>query len=92
MTVYPFILRGVRLLGVDQTLPWDVEGYPNDPARWAEWLEEKKLMWKLLGESLEPDKLARITAGTIGLADLVEFAPKMIKGEVSGRLLVDVAR
>ena len=26
-TVYPFILRGVRVLGVDSTLPWNVAGY-----------------------------------------------------------------
>ena len=42
-------------------------------------------------ESLAPDKLERIRAGTIGLADLVEWAPKIIRGEVSGRLVVDVA-
>jgi acrylyl-CoA reductase (NADPH) len=27
MTVFPLILRGVRLLGVDSTLPWGVDGY-----------------------------------------------------------------
>lgn len=27
MTVYPLILRGVRMLGVDSTLPWCVDGY-----------------------------------------------------------------
>ena len=28
-TVFPFILRGVRLLGVDSTLPWRLDGYPR---------------------------------------------------------------
>lgn len=36
-TVYPFILRGVRLLGVDSTLPWRLDGYPQDEERWLEW-------------------------------------------------------
>lgn len=42
-TVFPFILRGVRLLGVDSTLPWRVEGYPDDEARWQEWRQVERL-------------------------------------------------
>ena len=52
---------------------------------------ERELVWRLLAESLAPEKLLRIHAGTIGLGDLVEYAPQMLAGEVSGRLLVDVA-
>ncbi|CAJ1328828.1 unnamed protein product [Effrenium voratum] len=33
-SVYPFVLRGVRLLGVDSTLPWDVEGLGEDVEEW----------------------------------------------------------
>ena len=32
-TVFPFILRGVRLLGVDSTLPWNLAGYPQARSR-----------------------------------------------------------
>ena len=32
-TVIPFILRGVRLLGVDSTLPWNLAGYPQVRSR-----------------------------------------------------------
>lgn len=91
-SVYPFILRGVRLLGVDQTMPWDLEGYPSEPDRWAEWRRERQQMWQLLGESLAPEKLESVRAETIGLADVVTYAPKVIGGEVAGRLLVDVTK
>ena len=86
-TVYPLILRGVRLLGVDQTMPWDLEGYPDEPERWAEWRAERQQMWRLLAEFLDPEKLESIRADTIGLEDLVDYAPKIINGQVAGRLL-----
>ncbi|EOD05023.1 hypothetical protein EMIHUDRAFT_107474 [Emiliania huxleyi CCMP1516] len=133
-SVYPFILRGVRLLGVDQTMPYDLEGYPDDPQRWDGWRAisphisphlptyphifpsphispylpddpqrraERQRMWALLSESLgdgapcflsQPgdDAIGAVHAGTIGLAQLPEYAPKIIGGEVAGRLLVDV--
>ena len=90
-SVYPLILRGVRVLGVDQTMPWDLEGYPRDSERWAEWRAERQQMWRLLAELLDPEKLELVRAGTIGLEDIVEYAPKVIKAEVAGRLLVEVA-
>ena len=40
----------------------------------------------LLGD----DAIGAVHAGTIGLAQLPEYAPKIIGGEVAGRLLVDV--
>jgi len=89
-SVYPFILRGVRLLGVDQTMPYDLEGYPDDPQRWDGWRAERQRMWALLSESLGDDAIGAVHAGTIGLAQLPEYAPKIIGGEVAGRLLVDV--
>lgn len=89
-TVYPLILRGVRLLGVDQTMPWDLEGYPQDRERWAEWRDERQRMWSLLGECLTPEVLATVHSGTIGLDELPAYAPKILRGEVNGRLLVAV--
>ena len=91
-TVYPLILRGVRLLGVDQTLPWDVDGYPADRARWEAWRKEKLAMWEFCAEHLPPDALALTGGGTIGLDELNEYAPRIIKGEVAGRVVVDVGR
>lgn len=91
-TVYPLILRGVRLLGVDSTLPWDVEGYPRDVARWAEWRSERERLWALVGESLPLAALSAIHADTIGLEDAVAYAPRILKGEVAGRVVIDVGR
>jgi len=92
-SVYPFILRGVRLLGVDQTMPFDLDGYPKDPDRWAEWRVERQHMWRLLAEGLAPEALERVSAGPpIGLAEVVDYSPKIVKGEVAGRLLVEVTK
>ena len=91
-SVYPLILRGVRLLGVDSTLPWDLDGYPTDAARWAEWREERLRLWALVAESLSPEALRLIHAGTIGLDEIAEHAPRILNGEVAGRLVVELAR
>ena len=90
-TVYPLILRGVRLLGVDQTLPHDVDGYPADPERWKSWREERLLMWSLLGSLLSPEIVESVRAATIGLDDVEEHAERVLNGEVAGRLLVEVS-
>jgi acrylyl-CoA reductase (NADPH) len=91
-TVYPLILRGVRLLGVDQTLPWGVEGYPSDPERWKEWRNEKVRMWDFVAEHLSDEALRLTGGGTIGLDDLVEYSPKIINGQVAGRVVVEVGK
>ena len=76
----------MRLLGVDQTMPWDLEGYPTDPARWAAWREERQRMWPLVADSLSPEALKLIHAGTIGLDDLVGASEgqHVLPGEVIG--------
>ena len=90
-TVYPFILRGVRLLGVDSTQPWDLEGYPMERERWVEWQRERRIVWELLAESLSPQALALVTAETIGLEHVISYAPRILKGETAGRVVVDVS-
>lgn len=91
-TVYPLILRGVRLLGVDQTMPWDIEGYPKDPERWEVWRQERKDLWEFVADNLPPQAFKATLAGVIGLDDLVDVAPKILKGEVAGRLIVQVSK
>ena len=73
-------------------MPWDVDGYPSDPARWQEWRDERKALWDFVAENLPPMALKATLAGVIGLDDLVEAAPKILKGQVAGRLVVEVAR
>ena len=91
-TVYPFILRGIRLLGIDQTMPWDVDGYPQDPKRWKAWRQERIDIWNFLNEKLNKDKLHRLIHSnkTIGLNDLMDYSKRILKGQIAGRTLVDV--
>lgn len=86
-SVYPFILRRVRLLGVDSTLPFNVEGYaPEDNHRW---LAERHRLWKRLDSDLDRDKLHRINVHTIGLTEVEEWSHKILAGKVQGRVVVD---
>jgi acrylyl-CoA reductase (NADPH) len=73
-TVAPFILRAVKLIGVESvTVP--------RPLR----LEA----WQRLARDLDIGKLDAITAG-IGLTQVIARAPDVLAGRVRGRLVVDV--
>jgi acrylyl-CoA reductase (NADPH) len=71
-TVLPFILRGVRLIGVDS-------GYTPMPLR--------RRIWERLATDLKPRHLARI-AQTISLEALPARFEKLLKGEARGRAVV----
>lgn len=73
-TVMPFILRGVRLLGVDSVMA------PKAPRHKA---------WERLARDLDPAKLDAIGT-RIGLGEAIETAKKFMSGEVKGRYVVDV--
>eukprot|EP01059_Diplonema_ambulator_P004097 TRINITY_DN13788_c0_g1_i3.p1 TRINITY_DN13788_c0_g1~~TRINITY_DN13788_c0_g1_i3.p1 ORF type:complete len:359 (+),score=105.10 TRINITY_DN13788_c0_g1_i3:48-1124(+) len=90
-SVYPFILRGVRLLGVDSTMPWNCPGYEEDEESWIRYREERMMLWQRLAASLPMDKLKQIVEATIKLEDVTgEVADRVIKGQVKGRYVVDV--
>ena len=74
-TVIPFLLRGVNLLGIDSVM------CPRD---------ERTEAWQRLARDLPLDRLERMTQ-TVPLSALPELAPKILKGEVRGRTVVDVA-
>jgi acrylyl-CoA reductase (NADPH) len=74
-TVIPFLLRGVRLLGIDSVM------CPR---------EERVEAWQRLALDLPLDRLERMTQ-TVPLSALPVLAPKILKGEVRGRTVVDVA-
>jgi acrylyl-CoA reductase (NADPH) len=74
-TVIPFLLRGVNLLGIDSVM------CPRD---------ERTEAWQRLARDLPLDRLERMTQ-TVPLSTLPELAPKILKGEVRGRTVVDVA-
>jgi acrylyl-CoA reductase (NADPH) len=75
-SVAPFILRGVRLIGVDSVM------CPQT---------ERRTAWTRLARDLDLAKLDAMTTG-IGLADAIAAAPEILAGRVRGRLVVDVAR
>ncbi|QDF98585.1 oxidoreductase [Azoarcus sp. DD4] len=73
-TVFPFILRGVSLLGVDS-------GYIGFPTR--------QRVWDRLATDLKPRHLAAITR-TISLDELPGAFDAFIKGQVKGRTVVRI--
>jgi acrylyl-CoA reductase (NADPH) len=73
-SILPFILRGVSVYGIDSVM------LPKAPREEA---------WRRLGSDLPVDKLDS-TVSEAGLGDLMALAPKILKGEVRGRVVVDV--
>lgn len=73
-SVAPFILRGVRLIGIDSVMA---------PAA------KRIAAWQRLASDLDPAKLDAITS-EITLADALARAPEILAGKVRGRLVVNV--
>ena len=73
-TVFPFILRGVSLLGVDS-------GYIGEPTR--------SRVWQRLATDLKPRHLAAMTR-TVPFAELPGVFHDFIEGRVKGRTVIAV--
>lgn len=73
-TVFPFILRGVSVLGVDSV----TTGFPL-----------RQRVWNRLASDLKPPHLAEITR-TLEFDELPEAFDAFIEGEVSGRTVVRI--
>ena len=73
-TVAPFILRGVKLIGVDSVM------VP---------IERRIAAWSNLALEIKPETLNKITH-EISLAEALKWAPKILAGAVKGRLVVNV--
>ena len=73
-TVIPFILRGVNLLGIDSAMR------PQ---------QDRVLAWQRIARELPMEKLESMVQ-TATLEDLPELGPKILKGEVRGRVVVDI--
>ncbi len=73
-TVIPFLLRGVNLLGIDSVM----QPYDNRVRAWAR-----------IAKDLPMDKLdAMVQPATLG--DLPQLGKDILKGQVKGRVVVDV--
>jgi acrylyl-CoA reductase (NADPH) len=75
-SILPFILRAITVYGIDSVM------LPKAPREEA---------WRRLGTDLPLDKLDSAVS-EVGLSDLMALAPRILKGEVRGRVVVDVAR
>jgi acrylyl-CoA reductase (NADPH) len=73
-TVIPFLLRGVNLLGIDSVLA---------P------LKERQAAWRRLAADLPMTLLDTMTE-TIPLAALPEYGAKILKGQIRGRVVVEI--
>lgn len=73
-TVIPFLLRGVKLIGIDSVLcPYEM----------------RVKAWQRLAKELPKDQLAAATT-KVALGDILPWGEKILKGQVKGRLLIDV--
>jgi acrylyl-CoA reductase (NADPH) len=73
-SVFPFILRGVALLGVESVM------VPTD---------ERQAAWERIARDLPGDLIDR-TITTIGLGDIAAYSEAITNGQVRGRVVVDV--
>lgn len=74
MTVLPFILRNVTLAGIDSV---------NAPQ------QVREQAWHRLARDLDLDMLARATT-TAPLSQVPEIAAQLLRGQVQGRVVIDV--
>lgn len=72
MNVYPFILRGVRLIGIDSV---------NCP------VDIRTKVWKKLADAWKPQQLEEMVT-EVGLNGVEEKIHAILKGQVSGRVIV----
>lgn len=73
-SVAPFILRGVCLLGIDSVM------CP---------IASREIAWRRLASDLDPAKLSEITH-EIALDQVLAEAPKILAGQVRGRVVVKI--
>lgn len=74
LTVFPFILRGMSLIGIDSQ---------NFPMR------ERKKVWEMLADNWKPSQLAN-TCQEILMEELPEYINKILQGRLKGRTVVNI--
>ncbi|HEV2969215.1 MAG TPA: oxidoreductase [Pirellulales bacterium] len=72
-TVYPFILRGIQLIGIESSY------YP---------MAKRIALWSKLAGPWKPNDLERIVSRTVGLDELEGPIQAILKGQVTGRVVV----
>jgi len=74
-SVYPFILRGISLLGIDSVM------CPAD---------RRQIAWNRLANILDDSVFDLVSEGTTTLEDVPELGSKIINGQVKGRVVVEL--
>ncbi len=72
-TIFPFILRGINLLGIDSVY------CP---------MEKRLRTWERLATDFKPTNLEKLVLKEVSLHQLPEVLPTLLKGEARGRILV----
>ena len=75
MSVMPFIIRGVNLLGVSS-------------ANCSQSVRQR--IWQRLATDMKPDNIELTIHSVIGLSQLAESFKRILAGKVQGRILVDL--
>ncbi|WP_042349388.1 NADPH:quinone oxidoreductase family protein [Bacillus massiliigorillae] len=75
-TVFPFILRGVQLIGIDSVqCPMDT----------------RQPLWDRIATDLKPEPVLNVGIQEVSLEELVDVFPKILAGKMTGRTIVKVA-
>ncbi len=74
-TVFPFILRGIKLLGIDSVY------CP---------MEERAPLWSRIATDLKPDHLENAIDQVVGLDGLPDVLARILRGEAKGRTIVEL--
>jgi acrylyl-CoA reductase (NADPH) len=74
--VFPFILRGVDLLGIDSV---------NTP------IQHRREVWQRLATDLRPPHLEESIAREVELADVESVLDDIMQGQIRGRVVVRVS-
>ncbi|MDQ0413996.1 putative YhdH/YhfP family quinone oxidoreductase [Mesobacillus stamsii] len=74
-TVFPFILRGINLLGIDSVY------CP---------MKTRKLLWQRMATDLKPEGLLDTIKSEVSLEELPAVLTRILKGENRGRTIVKI--
>lgn len=74
-TVFPFILRGINLLGINSM---------------ATPMPLRRAVWDRIGSDLKPTRLDEIAANEVAFQDLPPVFEQMIEGKIRGRTIVRI--
>ena len=75
-TVMPFIIRGVKLWGIDSVMISK---------------KRREFIWSQVDNFID-FKILEKNIKIVGLEELLNIYPNMLKGEISGRVLVDLSK